>query len=190
MDDGTRLYRRHGTRMTVGELEQCQRRHLLNGSTTFIGVDIQRIVDVFHFLSAGLVSFARGVNDTPKIVALLVAAKAGGISMTGAALGVGVAIAIGGILGARKVAGTMSGKIVTMNYGQGFTANIVTAFLVIVASRFGVPVSTTHVSVGSLFGLGAVNRNGRLNMIGGIFFAWVITLPVAALLAASVAFFV
>ena len=46
----------------------------------------------------------------------------------------------------------------TLNPGQGFTANLVTSFLVILASRFGVPVSTTHVSVGSLFGIGLIMR--------------------------------
>jgi PiT family inorganic phosphate transporter len=80
----------------------------------------------------------------------------------------------------------MSDRIVKMNHGQGFTANLVTAFLVIVASRFGVPVSTTHVSCGSLFGLGAVTGTARWRMILGITLAWVVTLPVAASLAALV----
>jgi len=71
-----------------------------------------------------------------------------------------------------------------MNHGQGFVANLVTSAIVIGASRFGMPVSTTHVSCGALFGIGTVTRQGRLRMIAAILSAWVTTLPVAALLGA------
>lgn len=53
------------------------------------------------------------------------------------------------------------------------------------ASRFGLPVSTTHVSVGSLFGIGLVNGSARTATITAILAAWVTTLPAAALLAAT-----
>ncbi len=69
-----------------------------------------------------------------------------------------------------------------MNVGQGLTANLVTAFLVLVASRFGLPVSTTHVSCGALFGIGTVTRQARWKTIRTIIAAWVTTLPIAALL--------
>jgi PiT family inorganic phosphate transporter len=95
-------------------------------------------------------------------------------------------MAIGGLVNARRVAETMSRKITGMNPGQGFTANLVTASLVICASRFGLPVSTTHVSVGSLFGIGLINRSARWKMILGILLAWVTTLPMGAALAAGV----
>jgi PiT family inorganic phosphate transporter len=184
---GALVYHRTGARISAGEMDSCRERYLLNGSTTLIGIDVQKVVDVLHFLSAGMVGFARGLNDTPKIVALLLGANLAGISMTMAMLAVGFAIAAGGLLNARRVAATMSEKIVPMNHGQGLTANLVTAFLVIVASRFGVPVSTTHVSVGSLFGLGAVTGEGRWNVFGAIIGAWIVTLPLAAVLAASIA---
>jgi len=71
-----------------------------------------------------------------------------------------------------------------MTHGQGFTANLVTAGLVIVASRFGVPVSTTHVSCGSLFGMGLVTRQANTRVIRQILLSWVLTLPIAASLAA------
>ena len=78
----------------------------------------------------------------------------------------------------------MSHRITGMNDGQAFTANLNTAFLVIVASKWGVPVSTTHVSCGSLIGIGAVSGQGRWKMIVTIVLAWVATLPVAAVLGA------
>jgi PiT family inorganic phosphate transporter len=94
-------------------------------------------------------------------------------------------MAIGGIVSARRVAETMSTKITAMNHGQGFTANVITGLVVIGASRMGLPVSTTHVSCGSLFGIGAITGRARLKTIGTILLAWTTTLPLAAALAAS-----
>ena len=96
-------------------------------------------------------------------------------------------MAVGGLLNARKVAITMSQRITPMNHGQGFTANLVTSFLVTAASRFGVPVSTTHVSCGSLFGIGAVGGSARWPVIRNIILSWLITLPLAGLLSAGLA---
>ena len=70
-------------------------------------------------------------------------------------------IALGGWLSARRVAETLSHKVTAMNPGQGFSANLVTAFLVIIASRLGMPVSTTHVSVGALFGIGVLSGSAN-----------------------------
>jgi len=75
------------------------------------------------------------------------------------------------------VAETLSHRITPLNPGQGLSANLATSFLVIVASKFGVPVSTTHVSVGSLFGIGLVSGERDNAMIGSILLAWLATLP-------------
>ncbi len=91
-------------------------------------------------------------------------------------------MALGGLLNARKVAETMSKKIVPISHTQGFTANIVTGFLVVIASRLGVPVSTTHVSVGSIFGIGLSSGNANTRVVRNIVLSWILTLPVAALL--------
>ena len=63
----------------------------------------------------------------------------------------------------------MSKKITSMNSGQGFTANLVTGLLVTTASIHGMPVSTTHVSVGSIFGIGTVTKNANYKMIGKLY---------------------
>ncbi len=175
--DGSAVLKSTGIEISAGKLQDCEQRY----SGKLFGLDAQTILDWMHYLSSGMVSFARGLNDTPKIVALLVSAKAVGIDLKLSMLVVGVAMAAGGLISAKKVADTMSDKIVPMNHGQGFTANLITALLVTVASKFGMPVSTTHVSCGSLFGLGAVTREGRWNVIRTIIFAWFITLPSAAL---------
>ncbi len=161
--------------MIVGTDQECFQRY----AGSLAGVNVHTALDKLHYLSAGAVSFARGLNDTPKIVALLITAQAFHLPL-GMGL-VGIAIALGGLIGARRVAETMSHRITEMNHGQGLTANLVTAVLVIGASKLGVPVSTTHVSCGSLFGIGAVSGQARWRMIGTIIVAWIITLPMAAL---------
>lgn len=150
---------------------------------SMLGIPVQTILDKAHFLSAGVVSFARGLNDTPKIAAMLLMVKCLDVAW-GTAL-VGVCMAGGGLLNARKVAQTMSKRITPMNHGQGFTANAVTGVLVIAASWFGLPVSTTHVSVGAVSGIGTFSGTLNVPTFRSILLAWVFTLPTAALLAAT-----
>jgi inorganic phosphate transporter, PiT family len=72
-----------------------------------------------------------------------------------------------------------------LNDGQALTANWVTGFMAIIASRIGVPVSTTHVSVGAITGIGIVNGSANEGVIGGILLSWVLTLPIAIALATT-----
>lgn len=168
-----------GIKIDIDDESVCTERY----AGSIAGVNAQKVLDYSHIFTAGALSFARGLNDTPKIAAVLVVA--GGLTTIHpslALIAVGIFIAIGGVLMVRRVANTMSHQITEMNDGQAFTANLVTALLVIVASRFGLPVSTTHVSCGSLFGIGAVNCKGHWGMVGKIVVAWVTTLPVAGII--------
>lgn len=149
------------------------------------GVPVQKALDTAHVFSAAAVSFARGLNDTPKIGGLLVAAHVLDIRFGLVAIAIGMAL--GGLFSSRKVAETMSKEITSINHGQGFSANLVTSFLVIVASNFGVPVSTTHVSVGSLLGISLLSRQQNNQVVRKILLSWLVTLPVAMLFG-SVAF--
>ncbi len=144
------------------------------------GIEASAVLNKLHFLSAGIVSFARGLNDTPKIAAMLLVAPA----FTGfnACVAVGCVIALGGLVSARRVAETMSMRITKMNHGQGFTANALAGLIIIGASRLGMPVSTTHVSCGALFGIGAVTGDARWKTISTILVAWITTLPLGGLL--------
>lgn len=168
--------------VVMADTADCEYRNRTVYAGRLLGVQAQKLLDGLHFLSAGAVSFARGLNDTPKIVAL--AAAFGGLALDRLILVVALVMAVGGLVSARRVAETMSRRITRLNHGQGLTANLVTAFLVIFASHLGVPVSTTHVSCGALFGIGAANGRARWATIGGIASAWVMTLPIAAALAA------
>lgn len=147
-----------------------------------IGVKASQVTDALHFLSSGIVSFARGLNDTPKIAALLVVG--GGLSPNFSIVSVALAIAIGGLLQSAKIAEIMSHGVTKMSADQGLAANVVTGGVVLIASHVGVPVSTTHVSCGSLFGIGAVTGQGHWRTILSILLAWVTTLPAAAVLGA------
>lgn len=142
---------------------------------------IARIKDRLHIFSAALICFARGVNDTPKLAALLIAAHL--LDSSSSVLMIAMIMALGGVLYARRVAHTMSHRITRIGHTQGLAANLITALLVLFASKFGLPVSTTHVSVGSIAGVGAsadtLNRAAMRNII----LSWLATLPLAALFA-------
>ncbi len=137
------------------------------------------LMSMAHIFSAASVSFARGLNDTPKIAGLLVAVEL--LNIQFGMLTIAFGMAIGGLLNARKVAETISYKITKINNELGFSANLVTSFLVIVASKFGIPVSTTHVSVGSIFGASMLTEQRNHKMISSILLSWIITLPSAML---------
>ena len=141
-----------------------------------------RTLDALHYLSAGAASFARGLNDTPKIAALLLVAKA--FDVRWGIVAVALTMALGALLDADRVAETLGKKVTDMNPGQGFAANLATAALVITASFHSLPVSTTHVSVGALLGIGITTRQTKWRSVLQIILCWVITLPCAAALAA------
>jgi len=164
--------------VSMDEVDVCTQRYV--GGVW--GMSLHRLLEGLHFLSAGAVSFARGLNDTPKIAGLLLCATVLDVRWGG--LAIAVAMALGGLLHARKVAETMSDKLTAMNSGQGLAANLSTALLVTTASLHGLPVSTTHVSVGALLGMGAVTRQARWKTAFGVATSWLITLPCAAVLAA------
>lgn len=140
------------------------------------------LLDALHVLSTGAASFARGLNDTPKMAALMLAVP--GLEAHWGFLVVAVAVAAGGLLDIDRVAETLGKKVTGMTPGQGFAASLVTAGLVTTASLHSLPVSTTHVSVGSLLGMGTATRQAHGRKAGEIVLAWVTTVPAGAALAA------
>ncbi len=178
--EGYAMSQSSGLRVLIDRESECVQR--LSG--TMFGVNAQSVLDVGHYLSAGAVSFARGLNDTPKIVALGLAASALNL---GWSIGlVAFIMALGGLLSAKKVAEMVSKRITAMNPDQGFVANLVTSFLVIFASKWGLPVSTTHICCGALFGIGMANGQARSSDIRTILLAWISTLPIAGMTAAVI----
>lgn len=150
-----------------------------------------RLMNSLHWLSSGTASFARGLNDTPKIVALGVAFYF--ITQRAASYQtpfwlfalVALAMGVGSVIGGRAVTTTLAEKVTRMDYTEGFAANLATAALVAGASNLGLPVSTTHVSSGAIIGIGLREGAGRAQwgMVRGMALAWVVTLPAAGALA-------
>jgi len=174
--------------LIVDDKQACAIRNIEIYQGRMIGMDLQKLVEGLHILSGGAVSFARGLNDTPKIVGIAMAASL--LELPSLTFLAAAAMAIGGLFGSLRIADTMSDNITDIQHGQGLAANLVTSFLVLFASKWGVPVSTTHVSCGAIFGIGAAhgisNPATNWKLVRGIFLAWIATLPLAACFAALV----
>lgn len=153
-----------------------------------VRVSISRSLDRLHILSAMSICFARGVNDTPKLAALLLAAQVAGAQVS--AVVIAGLMAIGGLVFSRKVARTMSRRITRLGHGEGLAANLITTLMVLFASKFGLPVSTTHVAVGAIAGVGTSARSLNRQVLGNVLLSWLATLPLAAVSAYLITRFV
>ena len=143
--------------------------------------------DHLHWLTSAATSFSRGLNDTPKMVALVL----GGILLSRdsatAPFLVFVAIASGIVAGSwlagRRVSDVLARKVIRMDHREGFVANLITAALVGTGAALGLPMSTTHVASGAILGLSSRERKPNLSLVRDMILAWVVTLPAAAALA-------
>lgn len=143
-------------------------------------------LDHLHWLTSGATSFARGMNDGPKIVALIVAAGAlqGSATLASPMLFVLVTCGMvaGSLVAGRRVTHVLAEKVTPMDHREGFIANLITAGLVTTGATLGLPMSTTHVSSGGIFGAGVQRSSLNTKTLRDIALAWVVTLPAAALL--------
>ncbi len=147
-------------------------------------------LDTIHWISSGLASFARGTNDAPKIVAMLLlgnatAAWPNTLSQLTAFGGVAIAMGLGSYFGGRRVTEVLAEKVTRMDHSEGLSANLTTSGLVLASGTLGLPVSTTHVSSSAIIGIGLLKgwHNIRWTTVRDMVLAWVVTLPTSALLA-------
>lgn len=140
------------------------------------------IIDKLHYGTAAIVCFARGLNDGPKIAGMLLIVNF--LDLKISLLLIAISMCLGGWFNSKKIAETMGQKITQMNGTEAFNANFITSILVISASAFGLPVSTTHVSVGSLAGIGYVTQKLDTQILKNIVLSWVLTLPISATISA------
>jgi inorganic phosphate transporter, PiT family len=147
-------------------------------------MSVSGMLDKAHIASAITICFARAVNDTPKLAALLLGASV--MSAWSSAFAVTAAMVAGGFLLSRRVAETMSLKLSEISSVQGTAANLVTSTVVLTASSLALPVSTTHVSVGSIIGSGKAANTLDLSTVKAVLLSWLVTLPVAIISAAIV----
>lgn len=141
-------------------------------------------------VSASLVSLAHGTNDAQKTMGvvtltLIVAGyqDAGTGPQFWVILVAGLAIALGTYLGGWRIIRTVGKRITDVKSPQGFSAETSSAATILISSSFGFPLSTTQVTSGAVVGSGIGKRLAsiRWNVVARIAFAWIITLPAAAL---------
>jgi PiT family inorganic phosphate transporter len=153
-----------------------------------------------QLFSAALYSLGHGGNDAQKtmgiIMALLVAAgmmspqtqlTLGNPRTLWIILGCHVAMAIGTAMGGWRIVKTMGMKITKLKPVGGFCAESSGAFTLFLATHSGIPVSTTHTITGSIIGVGATTTltGIKWGVAGRIIWAWVLTIPAAALVGAG-----
>jgi len=153
-------------------------------------------LDTIHWLSSGLASFARGTNDAPKIVAMLLLGSAtntwpGASSQLVAFGGVAIAMGLGSYFGGLRVTEVLAEKVTKMNHAEGLSANLTTSSLVLLSGSLGLPVSTTHISSSAIIGIGLLKglKSVSWTTVRDMVLAWVVTLPASALLACITYFF-
>lgn len=143
-------------------------------------------ISAAHWLTSGLTGMARGMNDTPKIVAIGSFALVSGMTPSALAICVALSMAIGGLLVGSRIVDRLGKDVVKMSHVEGFTANLTTAALVGIGASQGLPMSTTHVSTSAI----AASSGGDLSRLKGktlrdFALAWIVTPPFAAAVAAG-----
>jgi len=162
--------------------------------------NVERMFVVLQVLSACAVAFAHGSNDVANAIGPLAAAVS--ISESGAvaanapvpawmllvgAFGIVLGLAT---LGPRVMA-TVGERVTELTPTRGYAAEFAAALTIVLASQLGLPVSTTHVLIGAVLGVGLARGIGALDfrVVGTIVLSWIVTIPVGALLAIFFFFF-
>jgi phosphate/sulfate permease len=140
--------------------------------------------ETLHWLSSGAVGFARGLNDTPKLVAIGIVVLGPHLNPSLLLLTGAGAMFAGSLSAGRRVAHVLGENIVRMEHREGLLANAATAILVGAGANLGLPMSTTHVSTGAIAGI-AGGKTERLNRrtLRDLALAWTVTPLVAASIA-------
>lgn len=154
---------------------------------------VDRLFRILQLVSASLYSLSHGLNDAQKTMGIMFAALVTGGVLTQKAeiplwviLSAHGAIAIGTLSGGWRIIKTMGTKITKLKPVGGFCAETGGGISIILASTFGIPVSTTQTITGAIVGVGSTSRLSavRWDVAGRIVWAWVLTIPMAALIAA------
>ncbi|GAP79589.1 MULTISPECIES: inorganic phosphate transporter [Brachybacterium] len=140
-------------------------------------------------------AFSHGANDIANAIgpfaAVLDVLKTGQIGAeaavpTAALIAFGIALVSGLWFVGRKVIHTVGTGLTAMHPSSGFAAELAAATIVLLASVLGLPVSSTHILIGAVLGVGIVNHAANWRLMRPIFLAWIITLPAAAGIGAAV----
>jgi len=155
---------------------------------------VDHIFRRLQLVSAALYSLGHGTNDAQKTMGII----AGVLFTAGflkaltipvwVILAAHAAIALGTLSGGWRIIHTMGTRITKLQPVGGFAAETAGAATLFIASHFGVPVSTTHTITGAIVGVGATRRLSavRWGVAGRIVWAWILTIPMSALIGALV----
>jgi PiT family inorganic phosphate transporter len=153
---------------------------------------VERVFVVLQILTACAVAFAHGSNDVANSIgplAAVVSVVEGGAEVAGKAAVRPWMLAVGGLgivfglaTWGYRVMETVGKKITELTPSRGFAAELAAATTIVIASRFGIPVSTTHTLVGAVLGVGLARGIGAIDLrvVGSILVSWVATLPISA----------
>ncbi|MGI2901973.1 inorganic phosphate transporter [Tolypothrix sp. VBCCA 56010] len=159
---------------------------------------IERLFGKFQLLSACFVAFAHGSNDVGNAIAPMAAIvyinTTGTVPINGITIPIwililgGVGIVAGLAIWGKKVIATIGESIISLQPSSGFCAELATATTILLASRLGLPVSTSHALVGGVVGIGLVQnlKSIQFQTLKGIAGAWLITVPLSAALSAAI----
>ncbi|EOH3621843.1 inorganic phosphate transporter [Campylobacter jejuni] len=154
-----------------------------------------RIFSWFQIFTASSFAFSHGANDIANAIgpfaAILDVLKNGTINATSpvpfAALAMfGVALVVGLWFLGKEVITTVGSKLATIRPTTGFSAELGASIVILLATQFGIPVSSTHILIGAILGIGVYNKNANWIMMKPIGLVWIITLPAAGIMAALV----
>lgn len=157
--------------------------------------NVEKVFAILMMFTAAAMAFAHGSNDVANAVGPLAAVvgivQSGGEVAQKSAMPVwilflgGIGIVIGLVTYGHKVIATVGTGITQLTPSRGFAATLAAATTVVVASGWGLPISTTHTLVGAVLGVGLARGIAALNMtvIRTIFLSWIVTLPAGAILA-------
>ncbi len=156
---------------------------------------VEKVFTPMMIFTACAMAFAHGSNDVANgigpMAAVVSIVQSGGMVAQQSALPIwilvlgGVGIVVGLATMGYKVMQTIGTQITELTPSRGFCATLAAAATVVMASRTGLPVSTTHIAVGAVIGVGLARGVGAIDLrvIGRIVISWVVTLPVGAFLA-------
>jgi inorganic phosphate transporter, PiT family len=159
---------------------------------------VERQLARFQLLSACCVAFAHGSNDVGNAIAplatILYVQQTGTVPQSSLEIPLwvlilgGVGIVTGLAIWGEQVIATIGEGIIKLEPSSGFAAELATAATILIASRFGLPVSTSHALVGAVVGVGAVKnwRSLKLDTLKSIGLAWIVTIPIATMLSAGI----
>lgn len=169
-----------------------------SGASVEVNRVVERQLARFQLLSACCVAFAHGSNDVGNAIAplatILYIQNTGTVPQSSLEIPLwvlvlgGVGIVTGLAIWGKQVIETIGEGIIKLEPSSGFAAELATAATILVASSYGLPVSTSHALVGAVVGVGAVKnwQSVNLNTLKSIGMAWIITIPISTILSAGI----